>query len=334
MPASVTIPRTPAAAAARPNPARPIPPRMRHLLGIRGLERPQVEALLRRARRYRQPDARARAAADRPLAGRRVITIFYEPSTRTVQSFHAAAAALGAEPVDLSVGRSSVHKGERLDDTLATVAALGADAVVLRHPRTGAAHFAARHLDIPVINGGDGTGEHPTQALADALTILERRGRLAGLKVAIIGDIRHSRVARSNAYLLDLLGAEVWLSGPPAALPSGESLGGARITSRLDEALEGADVVMVLRVQRERQAAGTLPPPPVYRRWWGLSAAALDRCRPGVMVMHPGPVNRGVELDGELLADPRCAVLEQVANGVAARMAVLESLLGGEGQRP
>ncbi|MFO7245708.1 MAG: aspartate carbamoyltransferase catalytic subunit [Thermaerobacter sp.] len=310
------------------------PPALRHLLGIRGLTRSQAEALLAEARSWKAARAgRLQALSRRPLAGRRIVTVFYEPSTRTMTSFHVAAAALGAEAVDLPVSRSSVQKGERLDDTLETLESLGADAVVLRHPQTGAAHYAARHLSIPVINGGDGTGEHPTQALTDALTILERRGRVAGLKVAILGDIRHSRVARSNALLLELLGAEVWLSGPAAALPPAGAFGGARVTLNRDEALEGADVVMALRVQRERQARGLLPPPGAYRSRWGLDARDLERCSPDVVLLHPGPVNRDVEVDGRLLEDPRCAVLQQVANGVAVRMAVLHTLLGQGGGR-
>lgn len=325
---SLTIP----APIAPPTPGAP--GQLRHLLGIRGLTRRQAEALLDQARLCKAArHAPAETGPSRPLAGRRIVTVFYEPSTRTVQSFHAAAAALGAQAVDLPVDRSSVHKGERLDDTLETVAAIGADAVILRHPQTGAAHYAARHLDVPVINAGDGTGEHPTQALSDALTILERRGRIAGLKVAIIGDIRHSRVARSNAHLLTLLGAQVWLSGPPTALPPAGIPGAARVARDRAEALDGADVVMALRVQRERQASGLMPPAAAYRAWWGLSAEALEQCSPDVVVLHPGPVNRGVEMDGELLADPRCAVRQQAANGVPVRMAVLLTLLARGGDR-
>ncbi|ADU52133.1 aspartate carbamoyltransferase [Thermaerobacter marianensis DSM 12885] len=304
--------------------------RPRSLTGIATLADPDLEDLLARAIRMMATlEARRDAGLDpAPLQGRRVVTLFYENSTRTSQSFHVAAHLLGAAAFDLPVARSSVQKGESLRDTLRTCAALGFDAVILRHPVTGAAAYAASVLDVPVINAGDGTGEHPTQALLDALTILRHKGRLAGLKVAIVGDVRHSRVARSNALLLSRLGAEVWLCGPPGLLPSAPPRPGVTVTARLDEALADADVVMALRIQRER-LGGVLPDLAEYRRGWGIGPRQLAWARPGAILMHPGPVNRGIELDPELMEDPRCVIEEQVACGVAARMAVLEWALGG-----
>ncbi|PZN11844.1 MAG: aspartate carbamoyltransferase catalytic subunit [Bacillota bacterium] len=314
------------------------------LTGIAGLPRSEIEALLDEAARMKDRLRRIRAGLSPaaafggalPLAGRRVLTLFFENSTRTMQSFHIAARLLGADALDLPVSRSSVAKGESFRDTLRTCAAMGVDAVVIRHPVTGAARYAAAVLDVPVINAGDGTGEHPTQALLDALTIRERLGRLEGLRVAIVGDIRHSRVARSNVLLLTRLGAEVRLAGPPTMLPDPAAFPGVRVTGDLREALDGADVVMALRIQRERQDGSLLPGPGEYRRGWGIDAERLGWAKPGVLVMHPGPVNRGIELAPEVMNLPHCVIEEQVTSGVAVRMAVLRRLLApesGEGWR-
>lgn len=321
-------------------PAGGRPRRARHLTGIAGLTRPDIEDLLDEAARMKERLGRIRAGLSPaafggplPLSGRRVLTLFFENSTRTLQSFHIAARLLGADALDLPVSRSSVTKGESFRDTLRTCAAMGVDAVVIRHPVTGAARYAAAVLDVPVINAGDGTGEHPTQALLDALTIRERLGRLEGLRVAIVGDVRHSRVARSNVLLLTRMGAEVRLAGPPAMLPQPGAFPGARVTCDLREALDGADVVMALRIQRERQAGPLLPDPGEYRRGWGIDAERLRWAKPGALVMHPGPVNRGIELAPEVMDLPNCVIEEQVTNGVAVRMAVLRRLLapaGGE----
>lgn len=303
--------------------------RSRSLTGIAALSIADLEDLLSRARRMLAALERGggRPLTPAPLAGRRIVTLFYENSTRTAQSFHVAAHLLGAAPFDLPVARSSVQKGEGLRDTLRTCEALGFDAVILRHPVTGAAAYAATVLGVPVINAGDGTGEHPTQALLDALAILHHKGRLAGLKVAIVGDVRHSRVARSNALLLARLGAEVWLCGPPGLVPAAPPCPGVTVTTCLDEALDAADVVMALRIQRER-LAGVLPDLGEYRRGWGIGPRQLERARPDAILMHPGPVNRGIELDPAVMDDPRCVVEDQVRCGVAARMAVLEWALG------
>ena len=338
---AATVPGTRPGTAHTPFHRRRATARGRSLTGIAGLDPAEITDLLARAAR-----AKARLASrlsplplaagrPRPLAGRRILTLFFENSTRTVQSFHIAARCLGAEAMDLPVARSSVQKGESLRDTLRTCAAMGVDAVILRHPTTGAAAYAASVLDIPVINAGDGTGEHPTQALLDALTILEHKDRLAGLKVAIVGDVRHSRVARSNVLLLTRLGARVWLCGPPSLLPAPGAFPGVEVTTDLAAALAGADVVMALRIQRER-LAGSVPDLGEYRRGWGIDLERLRWARPDALIMHPGPVNRGVELAPEVMALPRCVIETQVTNGVAARMAVLEWALapaapGGEG---
>ena len=321
LPQAPVLPRRPDPAAART--------RTRSLTAIASLPTPELQHLLTRARRFLDAMEHngPRPVEAAPLAGRRIVTLFYENSTRTAQSFHMAAHLLGAAAFDLPVARSSVQKGESLRDTLRTCQALGFDGVILRHPVTGAAAYAAGVLDVPVINAGDGTGEHPTQALLDALTILRHKGRLAGLKVAIVGDVRHSRVARSNALLLSRQGAEVWLCGPPGLLPPAPPCPGVALTTRIDEALDGADVVMALRIQRER-LAGILPDLGEYRRGWGIGPARLERAREDALLMHPGPVNRGIELDPAVMDDPRCVIEDQVRCGVAARMAVLEWALG------
>ncbi|HEY8449403.1 MAG TPA: aspartate carbamoyltransferase catalytic subunit [Bacillota bacterium] len=304
------------------------------LLGIAELDRASILALLDAAARWKRwllrKPSEPTSLAPAPLAGRRILTLFYENSTRTMQSFHVAARSLGAEVADLPVSRSSVAKGESLLDTLHTVRALGYDCVIIRHPATGAARFAAQHVDCPVVNAGDGTGEHPTQALLDALTVLEHKGHIEGLRITIIGDIRHSRVARSDVHLFCKLGAEVRLAGPATLLPHRDSFPGVKVFDRREQALEQSDVVIALRVQRERQDGVFLAGAGEYRRFWGLDLATLERLCPDALIMHPGPVNRGVELESEVLASPRCVVGEQVQNGVAARMAVLAHLLAAE----
>jgi aspartate carbamoyltransferase catalytic subunit len=264
------------------------------------------------------------------LRGRTVMLLFYEPSTRTRHSFELACKALGADSLSLAAATSSVAKGESLVDTVRTAAAMGADAIVLRHPASGAAHLAAAHAGRPVVNAGDGTHAHPTQALADLFAVRRRLGRLQGLAVTIVGDVLHSRVARSGARAFGRMGATVTLAGPPTLVPpeAGEALG-ARVVHDLDRALRGADVVMALRIQRERQAEGLVPSGAEYRRLWGLDPERLAALCPGALVLHPGPVNRGMELEPGVLDLPTAAVEDQVRAGVAVRMAVLYLLLGG-----
>ncbi|MGE5563311.1 MAG: aspartate carbamoyltransferase catalytic subunit [Bacillota bacterium] len=257
------------------------------------------------------------------LAGRIVFNLFYENSTRTSMSFATAAHRLGASAISLSVEHSSVKKGETLEDTAATLNAMRPDALVIRHRENGAPARVAEIVDAPVINAGDGTNEHPTQALLDAATIRHRLGRFEGLKVAICGDIKHSRVARSNAKLLPRLGAEVRLAGPPELMPEGAP------QISVDEAIDGADVVMMLRVQRERMEEDLGDAPGEFLRRYGLTPERLRRAAPNAVVMHPGPMNRGVEIDSSVADDPQRSLIRmQVEMGVAVRMACLELLVG------
>ncbi|GAA4039494.1 aspartate carbamoyltransferase catalytic subunit [Sphingomonas rosea] len=289
-----------------------------HLLSINSLRDDQIAAILSRAAAF----AADRDAGRGVLAGRSVFNCFYENSTRTAMSFAQAAARLGAQAITLSVEHSSVKKGETLADTARTLGAMGPDALVLRHRQNDAAAEVAALVDCPVINAGDGTNEHPTQALLDALTLQQRFGSLEGLTIAIVGDIRHSRVARSNALLLPRLGATVRVAGPPTLLPEDMT------ALSIDEAISGADAVMMLRVQRERLDEDLGDAPGEYLRHYGLTAERLALASPQAVVLHPGPMNRGVEIADEVadLAD-RSLILRQVANGVATRMAVLEMLV-------
>jgi aspartate carbamoyltransferase catalytic subunit len=257
------------------------------------------------------------------LSGRIVFNVFYESSTRTAMSFATAVHRLGASAISLSVEHSSVNKGETLEDTARTLNAMRPDALIVRHRENGAPERVARIMDAPVINAGDGTNEHPTQALLDAATIFHHFKQIEGLKIAICGDILHSRVARSNAMLLPRLGAEVRLAGPPELLPPGVP------QYRVDEAVDGADVVMMLRVQRERLEQDLGDAPGEYLRRYGLTAERLAKAAPGAVVMHPGPMNRGVEIDSGIADDPRSLITLQVEMGVAVRMACLELLVGG-----
>ena len=299
----------------------------RHLLGIRDLEPEHIHAILDTARSLRE-------ILDRPikkvptLRGRNVVNLFYEPSTRTRSSFEVAEKVLSADSVSISAATSSARKGETLLDTVRNLEAMSPDAIVIRHASAGVPHFLARRCRSRIINAGDGAHEHPTQALLDALTLRQHKDRLAGLKVAIVGDILHSRVARSNAWLLRKVGAEVILCAPPTLVPPGvEQL--APLTTRIDEALEGADAVMMLRVQRERMTGGFFPSSREYHQRYGLTLERLERAKPDAVVMHPGPMNRGVEIASEVADSPRSVILDQVTNGVVVRMAVLYLLLGG-----
>jgi aspartate carbamoyltransferase catalytic subunit len=266
------------------------------------------------------------------LRGRTVVNLFYEDSTRTRISFEAAAKRLSADVINFSAKGSSVSKGESLKDTALTLQAMGADAVVIRHSASGAPHRLAAWVDGAVLNAGDGTHEHPTQALLDAYTMRSRLGRLEGLHVAIVGDVLHSRVARSNVLLLSTLGAKVTLVGPPTLLPVdvGTALApGIEVSYDLDAVLGVSDVVMMLRVQRERMADSYFPSAREYSRRYGLDATRMGRLAGHAIVMHPGPMNRGMEIAPEVADSTRSTIVEQVANGVSVRMAVLYLLLGG-----
>ena len=263
------------------------------------------------------------------LRGRTVVNLFFEPSTRTRTSFEIAEKRLSADTLGVAVASSSVVKGETLVDTARNIEAMGPSMIVLRHASSGAPHLLARICRSPIINAGDGLHEHPTQALLDAFTIRERKGRIAGLKVAIVGDLLHSRVLRSNVLLLTKLGADVWVCGPPTLIPMGLEAMGVTTTTSVEAAVEGADVVMMLRIQLERMEGGFFPSLREYFTVFGMTEARLRRAKPDVIVMHPGPINRGVEISSDVADGPYSVILDQVANGVAARMAVLYLLAGG-----
>jgi len=298
------------------------------LLGIEDLARTEIERILDRARQFQPVQHQAQKKLD-TLRGKMIVNLFFEASTRTRTSFEIAAKRLGADAVSIAASGSSVSKGESLVDTLNTLAAMRPDAIVMRHSASGAPHFLARHLAMPIINAGDGTHEHPTQALLDARTILDRRSALEGLRVAIIGDIAHSRVARSNVYLLSKFGAAIVLCGPASLLPRelAQMAPGVTLTNDIRQAILGADVIMMLRVQLERQHEAAFPASE-YFQFYGLTLEHLALAKPDAIVMHPGPINRGRELSSEVADSQRSVILNQVENGVAVRMAVLERVIG------
>lgn len=297
------------------------------LLGIESLDRAEIEAILTRAKDFQPFEDSAFKRLD-VLRGKMIVNLFFEASTRTRTSFEIAAKRLGADAVSITASGSSVSKGESLVDTLNTLAAMRPNAIVMRHAASGAPHFLARHLPTPIVNAGDGTHEHPTQALLDARTILDHRPTLEGMRIAIIGDIAHSRVARSNVYLLSKFGVDIVLCGPPTLLPPelARIAPGVRLTTDIREAITGADVIMMLRVQLERQHEAAIPAGE-YFQYYGLRLEHLSLAQPDAIVMHPGPINRGREIDSEVADSQRSVILNQVENGVAVRMAVLERIL-------
>ena len=297
------------------------------LLGIEDLSRAAIEEILERARSF-QPAAGETFPKLDKLRGKTVVNLFFENSTRTRTSFEIAAKRLGADTYSITAAGSSVSKGESLVDTLNTLVAMRPDAIVMRHSASGAPHFLARHLQTPIINAGDGTHEHPTQALLDARTILDIRKSLENLKVAIIGDIAHSRVARSNMHLLSKFGANIVLCGPAALVPVelAQLAPGIHIKHDISEAIQDADVIMMLRVQLERQHETNFPAGD-YFKFYGLRSGHLALAKPDVLVMHPGPINRGQEISSDVADSQRSVILNQVENGVAVRMAVLEKIL-------
>ena len=298
----------------------------RHFLSTAGLTRPDAEALLDLADAFVGLSLRPEKKLA-TLRGRTMVNLFFENSTRTQSSFEIAAKRLGADTMNMAPRNSSVTKGETLIDTAVTLNAMKPDILVVRHSASGAAHLLAQKVSCSVINAGDGWREHPTQALLDALTLRRAFGRVEGLVVAICGDVMHSRVARSNVALLQLLGAEVRLVGPPTLMPSGADQWGATIHHQMRSGLEGADVVMMLRLQLERMDGAFVPSTREYSRYWGLDAEKLAWAKPKVKVMHPGPMNRGVEIESGVADDPEVSLIQsQVEMGVAARMAILTSL--------
>ncbi|WP_366462211.1 aspartate carbamoyltransferase catalytic subunit [Hyphomonas sp. BRH_c22] len=299
-----------------------------HLLGIEGLHPLDITHILDLADSYADA-TRSGQRADPVLTGRTVVNLFFENSTRTMSSFEIAAKRLGADVINMPVANSSVKKGETLIDTAMTLNAMKPDVLVIRHSASGGAKLLSRKVDCAVINAGDGTHEHPTQGLLDVLTIRRHKGRVEGLKVVICGDIAHSRVARSTTMALHLLGAEVHLCGPRTLLPPGtDTWGAASATTDFDAALKGADVVMMLRLQLERMDGAFLPSRREYFRYFGLTADRLALALPGATVMHPGPMNRGIEIESAIADGPQSVITEQVEMGVAVREAVLDLLAG------
>lgn len=301
---------------------------MKHLLTMEGVDRATLTSLLDDADEFfevmHRPIPKVPA-----LRGKTVATMFFEPSTRTKLSFERAAKALSADTLSFSPGTSSLKKGESLKDTVLTVKAMGADLMVVRHTSTGAAWRVAEWTDLPVVNGGDGAHQHPTQGLLDSLTLRQHFGSLDGLRIALVGDIRHSRVARSDVFAFSTLGADVTLVAPPTLLPP--DLTGWPVTAShsFDDVLTEVDAIYLLRVQAERGGASVFPSVAEYRERFGMTTARFNRLKPDTIVLHPGPMIRGIEIDAGVADDPRCKVLEQVTNGVAVRMAVLFQLLGG-----
>lgn len=301
-----------------------------HLLGIDGLNRLDIEFLLNLAELFFS-SASADQGAPKPLIGKTVINLFFENSTRTMSSFEIAAKRLGAHVVSMNVANSSIKKGETFIDTAMTLNAMRPDVIVIRHSASGGVKLLSRKVDCAVVNAGDGQHEHPTQGLLDVATIKKNKGRIEGLKVAICGDIIHSRVARSTTLALAILGAEVRLCGPRTLLPRNpEPWGAQSVHSQIDRAIEGVDVVMVLRLQHERMNGAYIPSHREYFHYFGITKERLKLAAPNAIVMHPGPMNRGVEIDSSVADGPQSVITEQVELGVAVREAVLQTLVGNK----
>jgi aspartate carbamoyltransferase catalytic subunit len=302
--------------------------RSKDLLGISDLDPEEITLVLDTADAMKEISSRPIKKVP-ALRGKTVVNLFFEPSTRTRTSFEIAEKRLSADTLNIAIATSSVVKGETLADTALNLEAMQPDMIVLRHSSSGACHLLSRICRSAIINAGDGMHEHPTQALLDAFTIRERKQRLKGLKVAIVGDLLHSRVLRSNILLLTKMGADVWVCGPPTLMPAGIRRFGVTATSSVDAAVKDADVIMLLRIQLERMEGAFFPSLREYFNVFGMTEARLTLARPDVMIMHPGPMNRGVEIASEVADGPYSVILDQVANGVAVRMAVLYLLAGG-----
>ncbi|MBE0597132.1 MAG: aspartate carbamoyltransferase catalytic subunit [Desulfuromonadales bacterium] len=303
--------------------------RHKHILGTEQLSRDDIELILDTADSFKEINAREIKKVP-TLRGKTIINLFYEASTRTRTSFEIAGKRLSADTVNITASSSSVVKGETLEDTAKNIEAMKPDIIVMRHAASGAPHYLAERLDCSVINAGDGAHEHPSQALLDLLTIREKKGRLEGLTVAIVGDITHSRVARSNLYAMKKMGMTVRLVGPGTMMPPGIERLGAEVYTDMREALRDADVVMMLRIQLERQGKTMLPTLREYARFYGLNLENLKLAKPDAIVLHPGPMNRGVEISSYVADGAQSVILDQVENGVAIRMALLYLVAGGE----
>jgi aspartate carbamoyltransferase catalytic subunit len=313
-----------------PSPSAAAPAQRKHLLDLESLSAEEIRQILDSAFGFKEIFTRSIKKVP-ALRGKTVCTLFFENSTRTKTSFEVAAKRLSADVVGFSISTSSVAKGETLIDTARTIQAMGVDVIVMRHNVSGAPHLLSKRVEASVINAGDGTHEHPTQGLLDAFTILEKKGKFEGLKVAIVGDILHSRVARSNIQALTKLGAEITLVGPSTLVPSSFKQFGVKISHDLMAGIEGADVINILRIQMERMNANFFPSIREYRLLYGITKERLRAAAPDVMIMHPGPINRGVEIDQDVADGPQSVIEQQVTNGVAVRMAVLYRLAGTGG---
>jgi aspartate carbamoyltransferase catalytic subunit len=302
----------------------------KHLLDIESLSAQEINTVLDTARAFKAVGTRAIKKVP-ALRGKTVVNLFVEPSTRTRISFELAEQRLSADIINFSAEASSFKKGETLKDTARNLEALNADMIVMRHSASGAPHFLARFLRASVVNAGDGAHEHPTQALLDTFTVLEKKGKVAGLNVTILGDILYSRVARSNIWALTKLGANVTLCGPSTLVPKVFEKMGCRVTYNVEEAIRDADIINLLRIQHERQRKTMFPGISEYTSLFGLTKARLAKTKPDALIMHPGPINRGVEIDSEIADCGRSVILDQVTNGLAVRMAVLFLLNGGKG---
>lgn len=300
----------------------PMPLSQKDLLGLRGVPKEEIKEILNTAVQMKKFLVENQKRMPH-LQGKSIVTLFYENSTRTRMSFELATKYMGAASANITASGSSVSKGETLIDTGCSLDMMGTDLIIMRHPMSGAPHLLAKHVKSGVINAGDGMNEHPTQGLLDMFTMREKLGRLDGLKVAIIGDISHSRVARSNIWGLHTMGSEVVLAAPETLLPEGMDKMGVQVTTDTDEAVRNADVVMALRIQLERQQAGLFPSVREYHKYWGINDARMRLAKPGALVMHPGPVNRGVEITTALADGDSSVIREQVMNGVAVRMAIM-----------
>jgi aspartate carbamoyltransferase catalytic subunit len=302
--------------------------RRKDILGLEEISAEEITLILETARSMREIMQRKIKKVP-TLRGRAILNLFYEPSTRTKASFELAQKYMSADSVSVAGASSSLVKGETLKDTVRNVEVMGVECVIMRHPVSGSAHYLAQNINASVINAGDGMHEHPTQGLLDLFTILDKKGHLEGLKVVIVGDVRHSRVARSNIWGLQKMGAKVVLAGPPTLMPPDLEAFGVKAYDRVEEAVENADVVMALRLQKERQDSGLFPSLREYAEIYGLTEQRVAGAKEDLLIMHPGPINRGVEISSSLADSPRSAVLDQVTGGVAVRMALLYLLLGG-----
>lgn len=301
----------------------------RHILGLEDLSCDDISFILQTAESFREISSRPIKKVP-ILRGKTIINLFFEPSTRTRLSFEIAAKRMSADTFNVSASTSSAKKGESLVDTALNLQAMAPDVVIIRHSNSGSPHLLAKHIDASIINAGDGFHEHPSQGLLDLLTVKQKKGTIQGLKIAIIGDIAYSRVAHSNIIGFTKMGAHVCVSGPATLIPSGIEQMGAKVCRSVEEALTDADVVMALRIQKERQLDPLIPSWREYATFFGINSRVLEKSKPDAIIMHPGPMNRGVEIDPAIADGPRSVILDQVTNGVAVRMALLYLILGGD----